>query len=333
MSPHRPSSKHLSLAIVLALGLGLAGCGGDKADTTAKPAAPAGPTAEEVAAKQAAAQQAAALAALSPEELKKRGNEALREQRLYAPAGDNAMEYFIALRKKTEKPDASAESALIDLQPYAVIAAEQAIGREDFVEAERLRGLIESADAQAPALPRIADAIAKGKVAAANRVTEEAARAEQQAKAAEDAKKREADQAAAAAAAARTAAAQPAAPAPQPAAPPPTRSEPPPQPVASAPQPTAPAAQPAAPARASGGLVPISTPQPAYPPEARRANASGEVTVSFTVNTDGSVSDVELVSAKPRGMFDRSVQSAVRRWRFQPTDSAQTVTRTFTFRP
>lgn len=332
MSPQRPSSKYLSLAIVLALGLGLAGCGGDKADTTAKPAAPTGPSAEEVAAKQAAAQQAAALAALTPEELKKRGNEALREQRLYAPAGDNAMEYFIALRKKTEKPDASAESALIDLQPYAVIAAEQAIGREDFVEAERLRGLIEQADAQAPALPRIADAIAKGKVAAANRVTEEAARAEQQAKAAEEAKTKAAEQAAAAAAAARTAAAQPAAPAPQPAAPAPTRSEPPPQPVATQPQPAAP--QPtAAPARPSGGLVPISTPQPAYPPEARRAGASGEVTVSFTVNTDGSVSDVELVSAKPRGVFDRSVQGAVRRWRFQPTDSAQTVTRTFTFRP
>ena len=332
MSLHRPSSKYLSLAIVLALGVGLAGCGGDKADTTAKPAAPAGPSAEEVAAKQAAAQQAAALAALTPEELKKRGNEALREQRLYAPAGDNAMEYFIALRKKTEKPDASAESALIDLQPYAVIAAEQAIGREDFVEAERLRGLIESADAQAPALPRIADAIAKGKVAAANRVTEEAARAEQQAKAAEEAKTKAAEQAAAAAAAARTAAAQPAAPAPQPTAPAPTRSEPPPQPVAAQPQPAAPPPA-AAPARASGGLVPVSTPQPAYPPEARRAGTSGEVSVSFTVNTDGSVSDVELVSAKPRGVFDRSVQGAVRRWRFQPTDSAQTVTRTFTFRP
>jgi len=332
MSLHRPSSKYLSLAIVLALGVGLAGCGGDKADTTAKPAAPAGPSAEEVAAKQAAAQQAAALAALTPEELKKRGNEALREQRLYAPAGDNAMEYFIALRKKTEKPDASAESALIDLQPYAVIAAEQAIGREDFVEAERLRGLIESADAQAPALPRIADAIAKGKVAAANRVTEEAARAEQQAKAAEEAKTKAAEQAAAAAAAARTAAAQPAAPAPQPTAPAPTRSEPPPQPVAAQPQPAAPPPA-AAPARASGRLVPVSTPQPAYPPEARRAGTSGEVTVSFTVNTDGSVSDVELVSAKPRGVFDRSVQGAVRRWRFQPTDSAQTVTRTFTFRP
>ena len=70
-------------------------------------------------------------------------------------AGDNAMEYYLALREKSETPDASAESALIDLMPYAIIAAEQAIGREDFVEAERLRALIEKTDAQAPALPRI----------------------------------------------------------------------------------------------------------------------------------------------------------------------------------
>jgi protein TonB len=331
MSQNRPIATPLSLAVVLALGLGLAACSKDKAEAPAAAAAPAGPSAEEVAAKQAAAQAAAALAALTPEELKKRGNDALREQRLYAPAGDNAMEYFIALRKKSDKPDASAESALIDLQPYAVIAAEQAIGREDFVEAERLRGLIESADAQAPALPRIADAIAKGKVAAANRATEEASRAEQQAKAAEEAKKREAEQAAAAA---RTAAAQPAQPAAAAAAaapPPPPRAEPTPAPVVAAPPPP-PRAEPAAPAP-GGALVAVSTPQPAYPPEARRAGASGEVTVSFTVNTDGSVDNIDIVSAKPRGMFDRSVQSAVRRWRFQPIGAPQTITRTFTFRP
>ena len=329
MSQNRPIATPLSLAVLLALGLGLAACSKDKAEAPAAAAAPAGPSAEEVAAKQAAAQAAAALAALTPEELKKRGNDALREQRLYAPAGDNAMEYFIALRKKSDKPDASAESALIDLQPYAVIAAEQAIGREDFVEAERLRGLIEFADAQAPALPRIADAIAKGKVAAANRVTEEASRAEQQAKAAEEAKKREAEQAAAAA---RTAAAQPAQPAPSAPTAPPPRAEPTPAPVVATPPPPPPRAEPAAPAP-SGSLVAISTPQPAYPPEARRAGASGEVTVSFTVNTDGSVDNIDIVSAKPRGMFDRSVQSAVRRWRFQPVGAPQTVTRTFTFKP
>ena len=320
----------LRLAIALALGLALSACGGKEEAAPATPAAPAGPTAAEQAAVQAAQQQAAALAALSGDELKKRGGQALREQRLYAPAGDNAMEYYLTLRKKSDKPDASAESALIDLAPYAVIAAEQALGREDFIEAERLRSLIEQADPQAPALPRIADAIAKGKANVANRATEDAARAEQLAKAAAEAKLKAEQAAAAAAAAGRTP--PPVTPAPTPVvtAPAPAPVERP-TPVVAAPTPVErPAPTPVAP-RPSSGLVAVSTPQPAYPPEALRAGTAGEVVVSFTVNTDGSVSNVELVSARPRGVFERNVQSTVRRWRYQPVDSAQNVTRTFTF--
>jgi protein TonB len=146
MSLHT-SSPTLRWAVALALGLSLAACG--KKEEAAAPAAPAA-TAQQAAAENAAAaaakQQQAALAALSADELRTRGRQALREQRIYTPAGDNAMEYYIALRKKTEKPDPSAESALMDLQPYAVIAAEQAIGRKDYLEAERLRALIAAAE-------------------------------------------------------------------------------------------------------------------------------------------------------------------------------------------
>jgi protein TonB len=321
--------KPLSLAVSLTLGLGLAACSKGPPATAAGPAAPS--SAEQAAAAQAAqaaqaaAAQAAALASMSADELKKRGNQALREQRLYAPAGDNAMEYFLALRKKSEKPDPSGESALIDLQPYAVIAAEQAISREDFVEAERLRGLIAATDPQAPALPRIADAIAKGKVAAAQKAAQAQTLADQQ-KAAEEAKAK-ADQAAAAQAAAAAAlAAQhpaPAAPTPTPAAPPPPE----PKPVVAAPAPT-----PAAPAR-SADLVPISTPQPPFPPDALRDGTAGEVVASYTINADGTVSNVSIVSARPRNVFERTVQSTVKRWKYQPIDKPQTVTRTFSFSP
>ena len=320
----------LRLAIALALGLALSACGGkEEAATPAAPTATAGPSAAEQAAVQAAQQQAAALSALSGDELKKRGGQALREQRLYAPAGDNAMEYYLTLRKKSAKPDPSAESALIDLAPYAVIAAEQALGREDFIEAERLRALIEQADPQAPALSRIADAIAKGKANVANRATQDAARTEQLAKAAAEAKLKAEQAATAAAAAARNPAPIATAPAPVAATPPPAPVERP-APVVAPPAPVAAAPRPA-PARPTGGLVAISTPQPSYPPEALRAGTAGEVVISFTVNTDGSVSNVELISAKPRGVFERNVQSTVRRWRYQPIDSAQNVTRTFTF--
>ena len=333
MSRTAPNSASLRLAVALALGLTLAACGKD--DTAAPATAtPAGPTAAESAAAQAAQQQAAALAALSGEELKKRGGQALREQRLYAPAGDNAMEYYLTLRKKSDKPDASAESALIDLVPYAVIAAEQALGREDFIEAERLRSLIEQADPQAPALPRIADAIAKGKADVAARATQEATRTEEHGQG----RRRSPPQGRAGRR--RPGRRRPHARPPHPRPRRQSRHRPPvaapvqerpATPVVAAPPPVAaPAPTPSRPA-SGGGLVPISTPQPAYPPEAMRAGTTGEVVISFTVNTDGSVSNVELVSAKPRGVFERNVQSTVRRWRFQPVDSAQNVTRTFTF--
>jgi protein TonB len=81
----------------------------------------------------------------------------------------------------------------------------------------------------------------------------------------------------------------------------------------------------------SNELVPISTPEPAYPAAAARSNTNGQVVISFTVNSDGSVGDVNIVSARPRGVFERSVQSAVKKWRFQPISGTQQVTRTFDF--
>jgi protein TonB len=101
--------------------------------------------------------------------------------------------------------------------------------------------------------------------------------------------------------------------------------------VAAPPPAPRPAPERAAPARASSELVAISTPQPAFPPEAKRLRTAGEVVVSFTVNSDGSVGNIDIVSARPRGVFERSVQAAVRRWRYEPISGSQTVTRTFNF--
>jgi protein TonB len=106
------------------------------------------------------------------------------------------------------------------------------------------------------------------------------------------------------------------APVPAPLTPPPTPT-PPPAPVETAPARTA--------------LVAVSTPQPQYPIEALRSGTTGKVTASFTVNPDGHVSNVRIVKANPRGVFDRAVQDTVGRWRFEPMDASQEVTRTFTF--
>ena len=322
-------SRALRWGIALAFGLSLAACSKDEAapeaGAPAAPAQPAGPSAEEVAAQEAAQAAEAALATLSADDLKTRGSTALREQRLYAPAGDNAMEYYLALRARSQKVDPLAESALIDLMPYAIIAAEQAINREDFTEAERLRGLIEKTDPQTPSLPRITDSIAKGQASAADRVAQEAAREEQRLRDAEAAAQRAAAAAAAAAAA----------PAPTP-EPTPAPAQPTPTPAAPAPavaQPTTPPPAPAArPAPRPTTPVGIRTPQPAYPAQAARSGITGEITVEISIATDGSVSNVRVVRAQPRGAFDREVLATVRDWRFQPMDQPATLTRTFTFR-
>ncbi len=321
-------SRALRWGIALAFGLSLAACSKDEAAPeadapAAAPAQPAGPSAEEVAAQEAAQAAEAALATLSAEDLKSRGSSALREQRLYAPAGDNAMEYYLALRARSAKVDPLAESALIDLMPYAIIAAEQAINREDFAEADRLRGLIEKTDPQTPSLPRITDSIAKGQASAADRVAQEAAREEQRLRDAEAAAQR----AAAAAAAAAAAPAPTPEPTPTPAQPAPTPATP--APVAAQPVTPAPAARPAPRPTTPVG---IRTPQPAYPAQAARSGITGEITVEISIEADGSVSDVRVVRAQPRGAFEREVLATVREWRFQPMDQPATMTRTFTFR-
>jgi len=336
----RAVRKHPSLNVVvlaLALAGALAACKKDAAtDAAATTAAPGATPAASVAPPPAAV--SAAVAAMGADQLREAASAALREQRLYAPAGNNAMEYYLALRDKAPN-DPAVASALTDLMPYALIATEQSIGREDFTEAQRLYALMEKTDDKAPALPRLKQTIAAQQQAVAQRAeqdklkTEEDARkqadlekqrlaqqqqAQQQAAAQlaqQQAAQREADQRAAAA---REQEQRDAA-----------------QRAQQAPAQTA-AATPSAPASsaaASGELRAVSTPAPRYPPEAARRQQSGNVQVEITVGTDGSVSSARVVSSDPPRVFDREALAAVKRWKFAPIDSPVTTRRTINFRP
>ncbi|WP_297927255.1 energy transducer TonB [Metallibacterium sp.] len=55
-----------------------------------------------------------------------------------------------------------------------------------------------------------------------------------------------------------------------------------------------------------------------YPLRAARRGEQGWVDVEFTVNPDGSVSNVHVTDSKPRYVFDRAAIDAVSRWRFKP---------------
>lgn len=64
--------------------------------------------------------------------------------------------------------------------------------------------------------------------------------------------------------------------------------------------------------------VPMNTPAPDYPREAAVAGVEGRVVVEFTINTQGSTEDINILNAEPRGMFERAAQRAVAQWRYQP---------------
>ena len=337
LAPVRRPYFHLALG--LALVCGVAGC--KKDDPAATDAAATGsPAAQAVAPPQPAV--SAEVAAMGADQLRASASAALREQRLYAPAGNNAMEYYLALRDK-QPNDPAVTSALTDLQPYALIATEQSLGREDFVEAQRLYALMEKTDPQAPALPRLKTSIAASQQAVAQRAVDEKTRTAEEVKRLADLEKQRAtqqqqEQQRAAAQLAQQQTTQPAAPAPDTAAQAAAAQREADRRAAAQREAAAAAAAPAPPpataaASASSDLRPISMPQPRYPAAALRARQSGQVQVEFTVAPDGSVSAARVVSAQPDRVFDREAVAAVRRWRFQPVDSPVTTRRTIAFNP
>ena len=57
---------------------------------------------------------------------------------------------------------------------------------------------------------------------------------------------------------------------------------------------------------------------PQYPESALRNGVQGYVDVHFTITTDGTVTNVAVVSSDPTDVFNRAATDAVRQWRYQP---------------
>ena len=251
---------------------------------------------------------------------------ALTEQRFYAPAGNSALDHYLALRD-LRPDDANLATALLELLPYAVIGIEQSVARQELDEARRLLGLLERADPQAPSLARLRDSIASAEASAESAAAEalaQAARDEAAKLAAEKDAQAQAATAATAAAAARATptpvavASTPAASSPPAAA----RVTPPPAATPTTPAPSASVA--AAPATAatpstSAAGIPrlLSAPSPRYPLMAQRRKLEGQVVVQFTIQPDGSVASPRVVSADPPGVFEEAALVAASRWRFE----------------
>ena len=62
----------------------------------------------------------------------------------------------------------------------------------------------------------------------------------------------------------------------------------------------------------------LSRVDPQYPPEAMRGRQQGWVELEFTVDVDGSISNVSVVASRPTRVFDRAAIRAMQEWRFDP---------------
>ncbi len=70
---------------------------------------------------------------------------------------------------------------------------------------------------------------------------------------------------------------------------------------------------------AGGGdrdVVPLVRVDPVYPPQARQRRIEGWVDIEFTIGPAGTVEDLKVIGANPRGVFEQATLRAVRRYRY-----------------
>ncbi len=244
------------------------------------------------------------VAAMSTAQLLSEASKAIKDQRLLAPKGNNAFEFYLKVLDR--QPDNQvAKDALRETFPFAANAAEQVINQGDFAEAGREIALLAKADPDNYTLTILRSKLdARRKVRVEQQQAQELAEQQQEAAAAarakalqEQAAKQKQEQAAAAKAqqqqqAARVAAQQ-----------------------KTKPKPTPPPAQPKVTIQ---NAVLVKQVNPRYPPLAARMRRQGWVEVQFTVTADGDVTDAHVVASDPDHVFDRAAVSAISRWKFKP---------------
>jgi protein TonB len=277
------------------------------------PGLPAGSTAPSTTTAEAPAPSATVSDELTVDQLYREARKAMSENRMVAPAGNNALEYYLKIVAK-QPDDSGAKDALRELFPFATGAAEDQINQNAFDEANRIIALLSAADPSNYSLT-----ILRSKLDAKRKLAE---REQQQAQAAAAAAARPQAPAGATQTPAATAASStPTAPvAETPAAATPAPS------AADATATTANVATP--PARAEPAPPPPSgetrdatvttPPVPEYPIAAARARQEGWVEVEFTVASDGSVQNAHVTASEPGRIFDREAIAAVQRAKFEP---------------
>lgn len=83
-----------------------------------------------------------------------------------------------------------------------------------------------------------------------------------------------------------------------------------------------------------GSLAPLATRAPAYPRAARLQGVEGSVVLEFSLDAGGQPVGVSILSAQPRGVFERAARDAIAAWRFPAgaVGPEHRLTQTFDFR-
>ena len=243
------------------------------------------------------------------DEVLARASERLDAGALTEPLNDNAR-YYYQLALSTEPDNAVARQGLSLVASRLILQARDALNAGALDDAERILADAAALDAASGELAAAADALAAARAAVeAERLAEEARRAEEERRAALEAERQAALEAEATGE---------------------TAGE-----TAAAPEDGAALATSGAPAasRATAGsalapvepeYVPISSltrtnyVAPRYPRSAQRRNITGWADVSFKVDADGSVGEVEVLDSSPGDVFDSASVEAISQWRFEP---------------
>lgn len=68
----------------------------------------------------------------------------------------------------------------------------------------------------------------------------------------------------------------------------------------------------------NSGVVELGCPKPKYPMRAMSRHIEGSVKIELTIGTTGSVTEAQVVSAQPPGIFDEVALDAARKCKFKP---------------